>query len=110
MRALPAAKPIPFDDPEGVSGSISYITTSRDPLATIAMHDVFSGDVTPRAQFSPPVGADESVTTAVASFGRSVAVVVASDGEGFVAMAPHNRPPHGWVPGLEVACGHPPGR
>jgi hypothetical protein len=103
VRALPAAKPIPFDDPEGVQGSISYITMSRDPLATIAMHDVFSGDVTPRARFSPPVGADEYVRTAVASFGRSVAVIVASDGEGFVAIAPHNRPPHGWVPGLEVA-------
>ena len=52
VHALPLAEPIPFED---VKGAVSYVLSSRDPLMTIALHDLYSGDVVPRARFSPPV-------------------------------------------------------
>jgi hypothetical protein len=104
LRSMPAPKPIPFDGADGVKGSISYLTTSRDEITTVAMHDVFSGDVTGRANFSPPVEAGDHVTTSVTAFGRSVAVVVTSaSGQGFIALAPHRQAPQGWILGMQAA-------
>jgi hypothetical protein len=100
VHALPLAEPIPFED---VKGAVSYVLTSRDPLMTIAIHDLYSGDVVPRARFSPAVDtADDAITRAV-SFGRSVAVVVSDGDHSRVAFAPHGRTPQGWVPGTDVA-------
>lgn len=100
VQALPLAEPIPFED---VKGAVSYVLRSRDPLMTIAIHDLYSGDVVPRARFSPAVDTADDARTRAVSFGRSVAVVV-SDGEhSRVAFAPHGRTPQGWVPGSDVA-------
>jgi len=53
VRELDAAQPLPYED---VKGAVSYLLDSRDPLMTIAMHDLYSGDVVPRARFSPEIG------------------------------------------------------
>ncbi len=100
VRALPAVAPIPFDE---IEGSIAYATTSRDPLVTIAVQHVFSGDVSLRAQFSPPYEQGEHVTTSVTAFGRSVAVVVGAAGRGHVAVSLNNDAPQGWIQGIEAA-------
>ena len=100
VHALPLAEPIPYED---VKGAVSYVLQSRDPLMTIAMHDLYSGDVVPRARFSPAVDtADDAITHAV-SFGRSVAVIVSDGDHSRIAFAPHGRTPQGWIPGDEAA-------
>jgi hypothetical protein len=100
VRALPLAQPLPFDD---VKGAVSYLITSRDQLDTIALHDLFSGDVTPRARFSSPTDVGDHTTTSASSFGRSVAIVVSSGSRGWVAFAPHERASQGWIPGVQAA-------
>jgi hypothetical protein len=100
VRELPSVKALA---PAEVKGSVSYITTSREGLETVAFHDLFSGYVTPRAQFSSPFDRTEHVTTQVMSFGRSVAVIATAAGKGYVAFAPHNVAPQGWVPGIQAA-------
>ncbi len=100
VHALPLAEPIPFED---VKGAVSYVLQSRDPLMTIAMHDLYSGDVVPRARFSPAIGTADDVTTRAVAFGRSVAVVVSDGDHSRVAFAPHGRTPQGWIPGEDVA-------
>lgn len=103
VGALAPAKPVPLENVDGsiaLKGSIAYVTSSREPITTIAMHHIYSGEVTPKARFSPP---GEYVTTRVVSFGRSVAAVVSGGGKGFVAFAPHDQAPQGWVPGIEAA-------
>lgn len=100
VHALPLAEAIPFDD---VKGSVSYLLTSRDPLMTIAVHDLYSGDVVPRARFSPGVDTADDATTRAVSFGRSVAIVVSDGDHSRVAFAPHGRIPQGWLPGDDAA-------
>lgn len=99
VRELPAVEALA---PLEVKGTVAYALRSRE-LVTIAMQDAFSGDVTARARLSPPFDPGDHVTTSVVSFGRSVAVVVISDGEGFVAFAPHGHAPQGWVAGVQAA-------
>jgi hypothetical protein len=101
IRELPVAEPLPFDD---VKGAVAYyVLSSREPLATIAIHDLFSGEVKSRARLSPAVDPSNHVTTQVVSFGRSVAIVVSDGGRGWVAFAPYGRAQHGWIPGTDVA-------
>jgi hypothetical protein len=100
VHALPLAEPIPFED---VKGAVSYVLASRDPLMTIAIHDLYSGDVVPRARFSPAADTADDVTTRAVAFGRSVAVVVSDGDHSRVSFAPHGRTPQGWVPGSDVA-------
>ena len=100
VSALSLAEPLNL---ETVKGAVSYVLTSRDPLMTIAIHDLYSGDVVPRARFSPAVDTAEDATTRAVSFGRSVAVVVSDGDHSRVAFAPHGRTPQGWVPGTDVA-------
>lgn len=99
VRGLPLAEPLPFDK---VKGAVSYVASTRDPF-TIAVHDLFSGNVTPQARFSPPVDPNNRSFTRVVSYGRSVAVIVSDGAESFVSFAPHGRPKQGWVPGNDVA-------
>lgn len=101
VRSLPPAKPIPFDELNGQT--VAYVTVSREPLVTIATHDLFSGVVEAEARFSPPVDRDERITTRVVAFGRSVAVIVSAAGKGYVAFAPRGQAPQGWIPGIEAA-------
>jgi hypothetical protein len=100
LQQLDLAEAIPFED---VKGAVSYLLTSRDRLMTIAVHDLYSGDVESRARFSPGVDTIDDALTRAVSFGRSVAIVV-SDGEhSRVAFAPHGRVPQGWLPGADAA-------
>ena len=100
IRGTTVPNPLPFDD---VKGAVSYIRSDHDSITTIVLHDLFSGDVTPRAQLSPPFDSNDRVTTRVVSYGRSVAVVLSDGSESWVAFAPHRMPLHGWVPGTEAA-------
>lgn len=102
VRALPAAEPLPLDN---VKGSVSYLHSSRDSLATIAQQDLFSGDVIPRARISlpPVVEAGDSILARVVTFGRSVAVVLDVERGSYVAFSPHGDPVHAWVPGVDAA-------
>jgi hypothetical protein len=100
VRALPLAEPILYED---VKGAVAYLLATRDPLMTIAMHDLYSGDVTPRARFSPAVETADDMDTRVVSFGRSVAVVLSDGDHSWIAFAPHGRAPQGWIPGSEAA-------
>lgn len=100
VRALPAAHALtPFD----VEGSAVYLLWTDEPLATVAVHNLFSGDVSPRARLSPPVEPSDEASTRVSALGGSVAVVVADSDKSFVAFTPSDGPAHGWVPGVEAA-------
>ncbi len=100
VRALPLAEPISY---EAVEGSVAYVVSSREPLNTIAVHHLSSGDVSPRARFSSPFEATEHFVTKVVSYGRSVAAVVEHDGEGYIALAPHGRAATVGLRGVDVA-------
>ncbi len=90
---------------EGVDGSAAYALWSSDSLATIAQHDLYSGDVEPLARFSPPPLSGR-LRTQVVSFGRSVSLIVAdSSDHSYVLIAAAGAPVHGWVPGVEAAWG-----
>jgi hypothetical protein len=98
---LPVAQALPYDD---VKGAVSYLLSSRDPLMTVTLHDLYSGDVSPRARFSPAVDSiEEDVTTRAVSFGRSVAIVLADPDHSWIAFVPYGRAPQGWIPGEDVA-------
>lgn len=104
VRALPAAEALtPFD----VEGSAVYLLWTDEPLATMAVHNLFSGDVVPRARLSPPVEVTDDARTRIVALGESVALVVAHDAGSFVAFAPAGGPSHGWVPGVEAAWSSP---
>ncbi len=104
VQSLPSSDELVFED---IKGSVSYLISSRDRVSTIALHDLFSGTVTPRARFSPPFQPGDHVATRMVTFGRSVAVVVTANGRGWVAFAPYSRdgrrPSHGWIPGTHAA-------
>jgi hypothetical protein len=100
VRALPAAEALA---PVDVAGAAVYLLWTEEPLATIAVHTLSSGDVVPRARFSAPFDPSYDARTHVASLGRSVALVVADGKRSFVAFAPAGATPHGWVPGVEAA-------
>jgi hypothetical protein len=100
VRALPPAEGLgPFD----VAGSAVYLLWTNEPLATIAFHDVYTGDVVPRARFSPPIEVTDDAQTQVVAHAGSVALVVANSDQSFVAFAPMGKPTHGWVSGVEAA-------
>jgi hypothetical protein len=100
VHALPPATPLQALD---VDGSAAYLLWSGgERLATIASHDLYSGEVAPRARFSPPVP-EPGERTQLASLGRDVALVLDGDGGSFVAVAPASGAPFAWVPGVEAA-------
>ncbi len=104
VRALPAVEPLmPFD----VEGSVVYLLWTPEQLATIASHDIYSGDVTPRARLSPPFDVSDEARTKVVALGRSVALVTADEERSFVALAPSGKAVHGWIPGVDAAWASP---
>jgi hypothetical protein len=104
VRALPAAEALaPLD----VEGSAAYLLWTNEPLVTIAVHSLVSGDVVPRARFSPPFEATDDARTQVVALGQSVAVVLSDGPRSFVAFAPEGGPSHGWVSGIEAAWSTP---
>jgi hypothetical protein len=100
VRALPAAEALTTFD---VDGSAVYLLWTQEPLATLALHGLSSGDVVPRARLTPPFDPTYDARTDVSSLGRSVALVVADGSRSFVAFAAAGAAPHGWVPGVEAA-------
>lgn len=104
VRALPSAQGLaPYD----VEGSAAYLIWTNEPLATIALHDVYSGDVVPRARLSPPVDVDEDASTSIVAHSGSIAMVLTEGKQSFVAFAPAGRSAHGWVDGVEAAWAAP---
>ncbi|MEX2394369.1 MAG: hypothetical protein WD826_07810 [Actinomycetota bacterium] len=103
VGALPSVKPIPLEGQ--IEGSLAYLYSAREDLATIAQHDLFSGTVEPRARLSlpPSIAPGDRVRTRVVSLGRSVALIMRSDDEGYVAFSPHGRAVHAWIPGVDAA-------
>lgn len=101
VHALPPAEGLAALDADG---SASYLLWSSrgDRLATIASHDLYSGEVTPRARFSAP-SADFGERTQVAALDGSVALVLGGDDGSFVAVAPRDGAPFGWISGVEAA-------
>src|SRR5438552_17895091 len=68
IHELPAAAPLGMAD---VDGSAAYALWNREQIATIALHNLYSGEVAPLARFSaPPISAD-NVRTQLVSYGRS---------------------------------------
>lgn len=100
VRALPAVHGLALDD---VEGSASYLLWTDEQLATIASHELFSGDVAPRLRMTPPFDPVNATRTQVAALGSSVAAVVTNEGRSYVAFASRGGAPHGWVPGVEAA-------
>ncbi len=104
VRALPPAQGLaPYD----VEGSAAYLIWTNEPLATIALHDVYSGDVVPRARISPPADVSADADTKVVAHSGSIALVLTEGKESFVAFAPAGRSAHGWVDGVEAAWAAP---
>jgi DNA-binding beta-propeller fold protein YncE len=100
VHALPPAVPLSTLD---VEGSAAYVLWSpSDRLTTIATHDLYSGEVEPRARFSPP-GADPDGQTKVAALGSDLALVLGTGSSSYVAVAPAAGAPFGWVPGVDAA-------
>jgi len=87
---------------EYIDGSVAYVLWSSEPLATIAQHDIYSGDVEPIARFSP-WASSVPMKTQLVSFGRSVALVASDGTSSYVAFATPGAPAYGWVPGVEAA-------
>src|SRR5207302_3551927 len=86
-----------------VDGSAAYLLWSPgERLATIATHDLYSGEVEPRARFSPP-SVEPDDRTQVATLGGDLALVLGSGAGSFVAVAPASGAPFGWMRGVEVA-------
>ena len=100
VHALPVAQPVPHED---VKGAVAYLLSSRDGVTSVAQHDLYSGDVTPRARFSPPFDSGDEPDTRVVSFGRSVAMLASDGSHGLIAFAPHHLAPQGWIPGEQAA-------
>lgn len=86
-----------------VTGKATYLVWSSggERLATIAAHDLYSGEVTPLARFSAPAAGGER--TQLAALGGSVALVLGGEDAAFVAAAPRHGAPFGWMPGVEAA-------
>jgi hypothetical protein len=101
VSSLPAADPLVVEEVN--DDVISYVTTARDPLVSIVEHDVYDGQVLPLAEFSPPIDRDERVTISVVALGRSVAAVVSSKEQSYLALAPHDDAPQAWVSAIEAA-------
>jgi hypothetical protein len=100
VHALPPAVPLSTLD---VDGSAAYLLWSAgDRLATIATHDLYSGEVSPRARLSPPAD-DPGSRTQVAALGGDLAIVLGKGDTSFVAVAPASGVPFGWVRGVEAA-------
>jgi hypothetical protein len=100
VHALPPAAPLQALD---VDGSAAYLLWSPgERLATISAHDLYSGEVAPRARFSPPVP-EPGERTQLVGLGRDVALVLGGDDGSFVAVAPSTGAPFAWVPGVEAA-------
>jgi hypothetical protein len=100
VRALPGVHGLALDD---VEGSASYLLWTDDQLATIAAHDLFSGDVVPRLRMTPPFDPADITRTEVAALGSSVATLVSDERRSYVAFVARGGSPHGWVPGVEAA-------
>jgi hypothetical protein len=104
VRALPPAQGLaPYD----VEGSAAYLLWTNEQLATIALHDVYSGDVVPRARLSPPVDVDTDSATKLVAHSGSIAMVLREGTDSLVAFAPAGRSAHGWVDGVEAAWAAP---
>ena len=104
VRALPPAQGLaPYD----VEGSAAYLFWTNEQLATIALHDVYSGDVVPRARLSPPIEITEDARTRLVAHSGSLAMVLGQGPDSFVAFAPAGRAAHGWVEGHEAAWAAP---
>jgi hypothetical protein len=100
VHALPPAVPLSTLD---VDGSAAYLVWSPgEHLATIATHDLYSGEVSPRARLSPP-SADPGERTQVAALGEDLALVLGDGEDAYVAIAPGAGAPFGWVQGVEAA-------
>ncbi len=85
-----------------VDGSVAYALWTNEPLATIAQHDIYSGDVEPIARFSPWASSGP-VKTQLVSYGRSVALIANDGTNSYVAFDAPGSPAYGWVPGVEAA-------
>src|SRR5581483_358346 len=101
VRTLPPAHRLQL---EYVDGSVAYALWSSEPLATIAQHDVYSGDVEAMARFSPWASSG-AVRTQLVSLQRSVALVASDGTDSYVAFSTPGSPAYGWVPGVEAAWG-----
>lgn len=99
VRAFPAAERVQF---EYIDGSVAYVLWTNEPLATIAQHDIYSGDVEPIARFSPWASSGP-VKTQLVSYQRSVALVASDGTNSYVAFEAPGAPAYGWVPGVEAA-------
>jgi hypothetical protein len=100
VHALPPAVPLSTLD---VDGSAAYLLWSPgERLATIATHDLYAGEVEPRARFSPP-SVEPDDRTQVAALGGDLALVLGSGEDSFVAVAPASGAPFGWMRGVEAA-------
>jgi hypothetical protein len=100
VRALPAAEALTTFD---VDGSAAYLLWTEEPLATLALHTLSTGDVVPRARLTPPFDPTYDARTYVSAFERNVALIVADGDRSFVAFAEAGATPHGWIPGVEAA-------
>jgi hypothetical protein len=105
VHALPVAEPLAFEDVNGpvIKGAVAYLLSSRDRVATVAQHHLYSGEVMPLARFSSPFDTEEDQTSKAVSFGRSVALVVSDGSHQRIAFAPHRLAPQGWIPGEQAA-------
>jgi len=99
VHALAPAERLQF---EYIDGSVAYVLWTNEPLATIAQHDIYSGDVEPLARFSPWASSGP-VKTQLVSYGRSVALVANDGTNSYVAFVAPGSPAYGWVPGVEAA-------
>lgn len=100
VHALPPAAPLSSLD---VDGAAAYLVWAPgDHLATIATHDLYSGEVAPRSRLSPPT-ADAADRSKVSALGGDLALVLGQGSASFVAVAPASGAPFGWMPGVEAA-------
>jgi hypothetical protein len=100
VRALMPAKALAFDD---VSGSAVYVLWSGESVATIAGHELYTGDVSPQARLSPPFKSADGVKTRMVSLQGSVALITSDGDRSFVASLPRSGAPHAWIPGTSAA-------
>lgn len=98
VRALPKVDSLATIDVEGWA---AYLLWNARGDITVAAHDLYAGDLTPRTTFGSP-HSERDDRTQMNVLGRNLALVLGAEESSFVAVVPDKGAPFGWIPGTDA--------